>query len=193
MADKTKDFIKRRKELAGLSALTTSVNKNSPVRFSSALKDMPKPKPTTVSKVASSIFKKSPIGRIVDTAVKIGAGAGAGYEYAKSKFTDQDKKNKKEKTNVDKKKLGGMNKSKLKKAAMIGTTLLASNYLGKRAGEADAALNAAKRISGTGEFEKPSAFGFSMNPENRIKSKLNLSKGGDVEIVKGGDYIKDLL
>ena len=112
MADKTKDFIKRRKELAGLSALTTSVNKNSPLnklgpsgKFSSVLKDMPKPKPTTVSKVASSIFKKSPIGRIVDTAVKVGAGAGAGYEYAKSKFKDKDK-NKEEK--VDKKATGGM-------------------------------------------------------------------------------------
>ena len=27
MADKTKEFVKRRKELAGLSTLTTSVNK----------------------------------------------------------------------------------------------------------------------------------------------------------------------
>ena len=103
MADKTKDFIKRRKELAGLSALTTSVNKNSPVRFSSALKDMPKPKPSKISNVAKNIFKKSPVGRVVDTAVKIGAGAGAGYEYAKSKFKN---KNKEEK--VDKKATGGM-------------------------------------------------------------------------------------
>ena len=31
MADKTKEFVKRRKELAGLSSLTTSVNKNSPL------------------------------------------------------------------------------------------------------------------------------------------------------------------
>jgi hypothetical protein len=31
MADKTKEFVKRRKELAGLSALTTTVNKNSPL------------------------------------------------------------------------------------------------------------------------------------------------------------------
>ena len=115
MADKKNEFIKRRKELAGLSALTTSVNKNSPLnklgpsgKFSSALKDMPKDKPKTVSKVVSSIFKKSPVGRIVDTAVKVGAGVGAGYEYAKSKFTDQDKNLKKEKTNVDKKATGGM-------------------------------------------------------------------------------------
>ena len=108
MADKTKDFIKRRKELAGLSALTTSVNKNSPVRFSSALKDMPKPKPSKISDVAKKIFKKSPVGRVIDAGTKIGLGAAAGYEYAKSKFTDQDKKNKKEKTNVDKKATGGM-------------------------------------------------------------------------------------
>jgi hypothetical protein len=31
MADKTKEFVKRRKELTGLSALTTTVNKNSPL------------------------------------------------------------------------------------------------------------------------------------------------------------------
>ena len=85
---------------------TTTVNKNSPVKFSSALKDMPKLAPTTVSKVASSIFKKSPIGRIVDTAVKVGAGAGAGYEYAKSKLKNEDKKS--EDVKVDKKATGGM-------------------------------------------------------------------------------------
>jgi len=167
---------------------TTTVNKNSPLnklgpsgKFSSALKDMPKLKPTTVSKVASSIFKKSPIGRIVDTAVKIGAGAGAGYEYAKSKFTDQDKKNKKEKTNVDKKKLGGMNKSKLKKAAMMGTALLASNYLGKRAGE-----NAVIDSINSGQAFKPEG-------AKRTPFGVSLNDGGEVEIVKGQDYIKDLL
>ena len=108
MADKKNEFIKRRKELAGLSALTTSVNKNSPLnklgpsgKFSSALKDMPKDKPKTVSKVVSSIFKKSPVGRIADTVIKVGAGVGAGYEYAKSKFKDKEEK-------VDKKATGGM-------------------------------------------------------------------------------------
>ena len=115
MADKTEDFIKRRKELAGLYSLTTSVNKNSPLKAISDTDSFLKRrfqlsgsaltagtvKPTTVSKVASSIFKKSPIGRIVDTAVKIGAGAGAGYEYAKSKLKNEDKK-------VDKKATGGM-------------------------------------------------------------------------------------
>jgi hypothetical protein len=45
MADKTKEFVKRRKELTGLSALTTTVNKNSPLnklgpsgKFSSGIK-----------------------------------------------------------------------------------------------------------------------------------------------------------
>ena len=82
---------------------TTTVNKNSPLnklgpsgKFSSALKDMPKLKPTTVSKVASSIFKKSPVGRVIDVGTKIGLGAAAGYEYAKSKFKKDDK-NKEEK------------------------------------------------------------------------------------------------
>ena len=99
MADKdTKDFMKRRSQLAGL----TSVN------FSSALKDMPKPAPSKISDVAKKIIKKSPVGRVIDAGTKIGLGAAAGYEYAKSKFTDQDKKNKKEKTNVDKKATGGM-------------------------------------------------------------------------------------
>jgi len=84
-------------------------------------------------------------------------------------------------------------KSKLKKAVGMGAALLASNYVGKRAGEADATLNAAKRISGIGEFEEPSAFGFSIKPESRIKSTLNLSSGGDVVVGKGGDYIKDLI
>ena len=84
-------------------------------------------------------------------------------------------------------------RDKIKKAIGMGAALLASNYVGKRAGEADATLNAAKRITGIGEFEKPSAFGFSISPESRVKSTLNLSLGGDVEIVKGQDYIKELL
>ena len=101
MADKTKEFVKRRKELTGLSALTTTVNKNSPVNFSSALKDMPKDKPSKISDVAKKIFKKSPVGRVIDAGTKIGLGAAAGYEYAKSKFKDKEEK-------VDKKATGGM-------------------------------------------------------------------------------------
>jgi hypothetical protein len=108
MADKTKEFVKRRKELVGLNALTTTVNKNSPLnklgpsgKFSSALKDMPKDKPSRISDVAKKIFKKSPVGRVIDAGTKIGLGAAAGYEYAKSKFKDKEEK-------VDKKATGGM-------------------------------------------------------------------------------------
>ena len=108
MADKTKEFVKRRKELTGLSALTTTVNKNSPLnklgpsgKFSSVLKDMPKDKPSIISDVAKKIFKKSPVGRVIDAGTKIGLGAAAGYEYAKSKFKDKEEK-------VDKKATGGM-------------------------------------------------------------------------------------
>jgi hypothetical protein len=79
-------------------------------------------------------------------------------------------------------------RNKIKKAIGMGAALLASNYVGKRAGEADAALNAAKKISGVGEFEKPSAFGFSISPENRVKSMLNLSCGGMGKAIKGGKY-----
>jgi hypothetical protein len=181
MADKKNEFIKRRKELAGLSTLTTSVNKNSPLnklgpsgKFSSALKDMPKDKPSKISDVAKKIFKKSPVGRVIDAGTKIGLGAAAGYEYAKSKFKDKEEK-------VDKKKLGGMNKSKLKKAAMMGTALLASNYLGKRAGE-----NAVIDSINSGQAFKPEG-------AKRTPFGVSLNEGGEVEIVKGQDYIKDLL
>jgi hypothetical protein len=131
MADKDiKDFMKRRMELAGLTSgadksklkglsdsfkktlgkfpLVTSVNKNSPLnklgpsgKFSSALKDMPKDKPSRISDVAKKIFKRSPVGRVIDAGTKIGLGAAAGYEYAKSKFKDKEEK-------VDKKATGGM-------------------------------------------------------------------------------------
>ena len=124
MADNdTKNYIKRRMKLAGLTSpadksklkglsdsfkktigkipLVTSVNKNSPVNFSSALKDMPKDKPSKISDVAKKIFKKSPVGRVIDAGTKIGLGAAAGYEYAKSKFKDKEEK-------VDKKATGGM-------------------------------------------------------------------------------------
>jgi hypothetical protein len=124
MADNdTKNYIKRRMELAGFTSgadksklkglsdsfkktigkipLVTSVNKTSPVNFRSALKDMPKDKPSRISDVAKKIFKKSPVGRVIDAGTKIGLGAAAGYEYAKSKFKDKEEK-------VDKKATGGM-------------------------------------------------------------------------------------
>jgi len=80
-------------------------------------------------------------------------------------------------------------RDKIKKAIPMGAALLASNYVGKRAGEADATLNAAKRITGIGEFEKPPAFGFSISPESRVKSMLNLSCGGMGKAVRGGKFI----
>ena len=96
MADKDiKNYMERRTKLAGL----TSVN------FSSALKDMPKTKPSKISDVAKKIFKKSPVGRVIDAGTKIGLGAAAGYEYAKSKFKKDDKS---KDVKVDKKATGGM-------------------------------------------------------------------------------------
>ena len=131
MADKTKEFVKRRKELAGVSALTgkfkktlgsfpavtTTVNKNSPLKalgdtdsylqrrltLSGSALTAGTVKPSKISDVAKKIFKKSPVGRVIDAGTKIGLGAAAGYEYAKSKFKDKDKKEK-----VDKKATGGM-------------------------------------------------------------------------------------
>ena len=84
---------------------TTTVNKNSPVKFSSALKDMPRPAPSKISDVAKKIFKRSPVGRVIDAGTKIGLGAAAGYEYAKSKFKKDDKS---KDVKVDKKATGGM-------------------------------------------------------------------------------------
>ena len=96
------------KKTLGKFPLVTSVNKNSPLnklgpsgKFSSALKDMPKDKPSRISDVAKKIFKRSPVGRVIDAGTKIGLGAAAGYEYAKSKFKDKEEK-------VDKKATGGM-------------------------------------------------------------------------------------
>lgn len=71
---------------------------------------------------------------------------------------------------------------KIKNALAIAAGLAASNYLGKRAGEGDAALNAAKRITGMGDYEKPSLFGASTSAEKRVKSKLSFSRGGKISI-----------
>ena len=129
MADKKNEFIKRRKELTGLSALTgkykktigvfptvtTTVNKNSPLKgmsntdsflqrrlaLSGSALTAGTVKPSKISDVAKKIFKKSPVGRVIDAGTKIGLGAAAGYEYAKSKFKDKEEK-------VDKKATGGM-------------------------------------------------------------------------------------
>ena len=54
-----------------------------------------------ISDIVKKAAKKTVIGKVLDTAVKVGAGVGAGYEYAKSKFKDKEEK-------VDKKATGGM-------------------------------------------------------------------------------------
>ena len=126
MAEKTKGLSdKFKKTLGSYPAITTTVNKNSPlksdaadyfkrrtklsgltdVKFSSALKDMPRPAPSKISDVAKKIFKRSPVGRVIDAGTKIGLGAAAGYEYAKSKFKKDDKS---KDVKVDKKATGGM-------------------------------------------------------------------------------------
>jgi len=76
LSSETSDFLKRRLTLSG---------------------------PKSAS-VLTKVIKKSPIGKAVDTVIKVGAGVGAGYEYAKSKF----KKDEVEKDEVEKKSSGGM-------------------------------------------------------------------------------------
>ena len=96
-----KDFLKRRATLSGLtSAEATSALANQKIKPASTVS-------SKLSNVIKKVAKKTVVGKVLDNAVKIGAGIGAGYEYAKSKFTNQDKKLKKEKTNVDKKSMGG--------------------------------------------------------------------------------------
>jgi hypothetical protein len=116
MADKSKlkGLSDKYKKVLG-SFPTTTVNKNSPLKGMSDKDSFMARKmkltgsaltagivkPSTVGKVASNIFKKSPVGRVIDAGTKIGLGAAAGYEYAKSKFKDKEEK-------VDKKATGGM-------------------------------------------------------------------------------------
>jgi hypothetical protein len=80
---------------------------------------------------------------------------------------------------------GVMAKKNLKKAALVGVGLLASNYLGKRAGEADAS-----RIAlGIDKPETTSAFGVNINPTRFKNVKGVLDKeGGMYYKAKGGMY-----
>jgi hypothetical protein len=96
------------------SNLLTTVNKNSPTNLNRVFKTIGvypnlsgkglstntplSNRPTiktkdsgVLKKVTQSIFKRSPIGRIIDAGVKIGAGVGAGYSYAKEKFKPDNK------------------------------------------------------------------------------------------------------
>ena len=92
------------------SSLLTTVNKNSPTNLSGKGLSIGKKLATNpvigsrlltevinrqntgvVKKAAKSVFKRSPIGRVVDIAVKFGTGVGAGYSYAKEKFKPDNK------------------------------------------------------------------------------------------------------
>ena len=83
------------------SNLLTTINKNSPTNLSGKGLSTNTPlsnRPTintkvtgVVKNVAKSVFNRSPIGRIIDAGVKIGAGVGAGYSYAKEKFKPDNK------------------------------------------------------------------------------------------------------
>ena len=83
------------------SNLLTTVNKNSPTNLSGKGLSTNTPlsnRPTintkntgVVKKVVKSVFNRSPIGRAIDSVVKIGAGVGAGYSYAKQKFKPDNK------------------------------------------------------------------------------------------------------
>ena len=99
-----KDFLKRRAILSGVtSADATSALTNQKIKPAQLLRPTEKvsSKLKKATNVIRKISKKTPIGRALDTAVKVGAGIGAGYEYAKSKFKDKKEK-------VDKKATGGM-------------------------------------------------------------------------------------
>ena len=64
--------------------------------------------PKSASSLLTKVVKKSPIGKAVDTVIKVGAGVGAGYEYAKSKFKKDEVEKEVEKEEVEKKSSGGM-------------------------------------------------------------------------------------
>ena len=113
MAEKTKGLSdKYKKSLGSYPAITTTVNKNSPLsklgpqgKFSSVLRDMPKDKPSRLSNAIKNLGKRSIVGRVINAATTTGLGAAAGYEYAKSKFKKDDKS---KDVKVDKKATGGM-------------------------------------------------------------------------------------
>jgi len=93
-----KDFLKRRAILSGVtSADATSALTNQKLKPAEKVSSKLKKAKNVIRKIS----KKTPIGRALDTAVKVGAGIGAGYEYDKSKFKDKEEK-------VDKKATGGM-------------------------------------------------------------------------------------
>ena len=91
----TKSYLERRAVLSGLtSADASSALANQKLKPASTVS-------SKLSNVMKKVAKKTVVGKVLDTAVKVGAGVGAGYEYAKSKFKDKEEK-------VDKKATGGM-------------------------------------------------------------------------------------
>ena len=87
----TKSYLERRAVLSGLTSADAS----------SALANQKLKPASKISDIVKKVAKKTVVGKVLDTAVKVGAGVGAGYEYAKSKFKDKEEK-------VDKKATGGM-------------------------------------------------------------------------------------
>jgi hypothetical protein len=121
-------------------------------------KELALPKKSTVKEAVKKTLK-NPV-------VKYGSAATAGYE-AKEIVDDMKKPEGKRK--------GG---SAIKKAALVGAGLLASNYLGKRAGEADAS-----RIAlGIDKPETTSAFGVNINP-TRFKAKGGMHKANTGKLI----------
>ena len=86
----TKAYLERRAVLSGLTSADAK----------SALANQKLKPASNISNILKKAAKKTVIGKVLDTAVKVGAGVGAGYEYAKSKFKDKEEK-------VDKKSMGG--------------------------------------------------------------------------------------
>jgi len=96
----TSDYVKRRLTLSGVKSKDSKLSSETS-EFLKRRLTLSGPKSASV---LTKVIKKSPIGKAVDTVIKVGAGVGAGYEYAKSKF----KKDEVEKDEVEKKSSGGM-------------------------------------------------------------------------------------
>ena len=98
----TSDFVKRRLTLSGVKSKDSKLSSDTSTFLKRRL--MLSGGKKSASSLLTKVVKKSPIGKAVDTVIKVGAGVGAGYEYAKSKF----KKDEVEKDEVEKKSSGGM-------------------------------------------------------------------------------------
>ena len=97
----TSDYVKRRLTLSGVKSKDSKLSSDTSTFLKRRLMLSG---PKSASSLLTKVVKKSPIGKAIDTVIKVGAGVGAGYEYAKSKF----KKDEVEKDEVEKKSSGGM-------------------------------------------------------------------------------------